>query len=107
MFVEQVGVKDIEFVSLDSFGWRVIIIVMHSIVLIPLYGHSFPIDVLWFPVPEPTLGLARHPFIELLLVLFESLVLFELNDLLSDEVMGHGCFIDDCCAEEVMVLRKR
>lgn len=88
LLIVKVRIEDIKLVSLDGFGRRVIVVVVHGIILIPFDGHSLPVDVLWFEAAEASFGLAWHPVVELLLILLHSLVLLELNDLLCDEIIG-------------------
>ena len=90
LLVEQFRVKDVEFIALDCFGRRVVIAVVLRVVFVPLNGDPPAADVLWFFIAEAALGFAGHPIVKLLLVLLQSFVFFELDDLLGDEVDCHG-----------------
>ena len=48
-FIDQVWIEYIEFVSLDNFWWRVIMIVVCLIVFVPLISCMHTVKVLWFP----------------------------------------------------------
>ncbi len=79
---------------------------MHRVVFVPLHCHPLAVDVLWLPVPEPSVSLAGHPIVKLLLILLQSLVPFELDDLLCDEVVSSGRLSYHCSAQQVVVLRQ-
>lgn len=99
LFVVEVRIKDIELVALDSFWGRIIVIIMHSIILVPFNSDSLSVDILRFQASEATLSLTGHPIIKLLLVLLHPLVFLELNDLFSDEVVGLSRLVDDVRAQ--------
>ncbi len=84
---------------MDGLWGRIIVIVMHSIILVPLDSDSLSVDILRFQASETTLSLTGRPIIELLLVLLHPLVFLELNDLLSYEVVGLSRLVDDVRAQ--------
>ena len=106
LFVEQFRIEDVEFVALNCFGRRVIVIVVLRIVLVPLNGNSPSIDVLRFLVPKASFSLAWNPVVELLFVLFQPFVLLKLDDLLSDEVNRYCRVIDNSSTQKIMIFWK-
>jgi len=47
--VDQVGVEDVELVTLDNFGWGVVEVVMGLIVFVPLEARVDPVEEARFP----------------------------------------------------------
>ena len=107
LVVEQFGVENVELVALHCFGRRVVFVVVHRVVLVPLDCHSPPIYVLRLLVSEPAFSLAGHPVVELFFVFFQPLVLLELDDLLGNVVDGDCGVVDDGCTEEVVAFGQR
>lgn len=95
LFVKQIRIEYIEFVTLDCLRRWVIFRIMHAVVFIPLVGYSDSIYVYRFLLSESALSLTRYPIIKLLLILFHSFVFFEFDDLFGDLVVGAGLLCDD------------
>lgn len=49
LFIDQVRIEDIEFVSLHDFGGWIIMIVMCLVVFVPLITRMHAVEVLWLP----------------------------------------------------------
>lgn len=47
LFVYQVRVEDVEFVSLNYFGGRIVMVVMRLVIFIPLITSMHAVKVLW------------------------------------------------------------
>jgi len=107
LFIQEIWVENIEFVALDSFRRRIVIVIVLGVIFIPLDCHSPSVNILWLFISETTLSLTWHPIIELFLIFFQSLILFELDNLLSDEVDGVSWIVDDGCAQKVVIFWKR
>ncbi len=64
LFIKQVGIKNVEFVSLNLF-WRWLLLVMFLLyyprlsVSSPIIGNSDSVNILWFSVSESALGIDR------------------------------------------------
>ena len=48
-WIHQLRVENIEFVALNCFGWRVVMVVMRLIVLVPIIASLDHIEVPWLP----------------------------------------------------------
>ena len=47
--VNEIWVEDIEFVALDDLGWRIVVIIMRLVVLVPFVAHLDTIEVTGLP----------------------------------------------------------
>lgn len=43
--IDEVGVENVELVALDNFWWRVVMIIVRLVVLVPLVPHLHPVEV--------------------------------------------------------------
>ena len=51
-FVDEIWIKDVELVSLHDLGWRVILVIVSLVVLIPVVSRSNTVEVLRLPRPK-------------------------------------------------------
>lgn len=83
-FVNQIGVKDVELVTLYNLGWRVVVVIVSLVVFVPFVPHLDSVEVPWFArsvlaLPLRTRARAHGLFAsEDLLILTDSLGEFSL-----------------------------
>ena len=95
LFVIQIWVKNVEFVTLDWFWrWVILSISMHTAVPHYFMSNSHSIQIYWFTVPESPLCLTWYPVIKLLLIFFHSFILLKFDDLFCYLVICHILFSD-------------
>lgn len=94
LFVVEIWVKDIKFVSLGDFWRRIFLSVMRLVVPCPFALDSDPVDVLRLSIPKPALIVNLIPVIEFLFILLHPFVLLEFDNLLCNEVVSACGLID-------------
>ena len=107
LFVKQFWVRNVEFIPLNSFGWRVIIIVVLTVVFVPLDCNSSSVDVLRFLISKAALCFTGHPVIKLFLILFQTFIFLKLDNLLGYEVNCHSWIVNDCSTQQIVIFRQR
>lgn len=46
--INKVGIEDVELVTLNDLGWKVLMVIMSLVVLVPLVAHLNSVEVAWF-----------------------------------------------------------
>ena len=93
LFVKQLRIKNIEFISLNCFWRRIIVIIVLSIVFIPLNCDSSSVDVLRLFVSKSSFSFTWYPIIELFFIFLKTFIFLKLDNLLSDEIDSHSWVI--------------
>ncbi len=81
LFVVQIWIKYIEFITLNCFRRRIFLTKMQSIVFIPLTSNSDSVNVKRLCLSKSSLGFTWNPIIKILLILLHSFIFFKLNNL--------------------------
>ena len=99
LFIKQFRIKYVKFITLDCFWGRIIITIVLSVILIPLYSDSSSINILWFFISESSLSLTRHPVVKLFFVFLKPFVFFKFDNLLSNKIDCYCWIVDNVSSQ--------
>lgn len=105
LFIVEIWIKYVKFITLNCFWGWVGLSEMEIIVLVPLTRNSNPIYIDRFCIPKPSFSLARDPIVKILFIFLHSFKLLKLNNLFCYLVIGTCLIGDYFSTEQVMVMR--
>lgn len=105
LFIIKIWVKNVEFISLYSFRWRIIFCVMKIIIFVPLTSNPDSINTNWLLWSKISLSFTRNPIIKIFFILFHSFVPFKFNNLFCNLIISVCLLCNNISTQQTMIMR--